>query len=54
MVEATDGKGSATRSVAYAGARCGDAVLNGLIGTPIAECAYMQSGVLPEKFPELD
>ena len=54
MDEATGGKGSATRSVAYAGARCGDAVLNGLIGTPIAEGAYMQSGVLPDKLPESD
>jgi len=38
-------KGSATLSMAYAGARFGYAVLNGLSGTPTTECAYVKSDV---------
>jgi len=45
VVEAKAGKGSATLSMAYAGARFGYAVLNGLGGTPTTECAYVKSGV---------
>lgn len=48
VVEAKGGKGSATLSMAYAGARFGYAVLNGLAGTPTTECAYVQSSVVPE------
>jgi malate dehydrogenase len=45
VVEAKAGKGSATLSMAYAGARFGNAVLNGLSGTPTVECAYCMSSV---------
>merc|ERR1712232_884147 len=48
VVDAKAGKGSATLSMAYAGARFGYAVLNGLSGTPTTECAYVQSSVVPE------
>merc|ERR1712139_174513 len=43
VVNAKDGKGSATLSMAYAGAKLGKAVLAGLAGTPTQECAYVQS-----------
>jgi len=43
VVNAKDGKGSATLSMAYAGARLGKAVLAGLAGTPTTECAYVVS-----------
>merc|ERR1712232_197370 len=45
VVEAKAGKGSATLSMAYAGARFGSAVLAGLNGTPTTECAYVKSSV---------
>merc|ERR1712137_1237601 len=45
VVEAKAGKGSATLSMAYAGARFGSAVLAGLGGTPTTECAYVKSSV---------
>merc|ERR1719409_2205963 len=45
VVMAKNGKGSATLSMAYAGARMGRAVLAGLAGTPVTECAYVQSNV---------
>merc|ERR1712232_1497804 len=45
VVEAKAGKGSATLSMAYAGARFGSAVLAGLSGTPTTECAYLASSV---------
>ena len=45
VVNAKDGKGSATLSMAYAGARLGKAVLAGLAGTPTTECAYVASYV---------
>merc|ERR1712203_22768 len=48
VVEAKGGKGSATLSMAYAGARFGYAVLNGLSGTPTTECAYVMSSVVPD------
>jgi len=48
VVNAKDGKGSATLSMAYAGARLGKAVLAGLAGTPTTECAYVASqGISP-------
>ena len=40
------GKGSATLSMAYAGARFGSAVLQGLAGQDAIECAYVQSDVV--------
>merc|ERR1712232_1372658 len=43
VVAAKNGKGSATLSMAYAGARLGRAVLSGLSGTPVVECAYVES-----------
>merc|ERR1712187_454103 len=48
VVNAKGGKGSATLSMAYAGARFGYAVLNGLSGTPTTECAYVMSSVVPD------
>merc|ERR1712194_331863 len=45
VVEAKAGKGSATLSMAYAGARFGSAVLAGLGGTPTTECVYVKSSV---------
>merc|ERR1712151_1329528 len=48
VVNAKAGKGSATLSMAYSGARFGYAVLNGLGGTPTTECAYVMSSVVPE------
>merc|ERR1712087_683815 len=47
VVNAKNGKGSATLSMAYAGARLGKAVLAGLNGTPTTECAYVMSDVMP-------
>jgi len=41
VVEAKNGKGSATLSMAYAGARLGKAVLAGLAGGSPVECAYV-------------
>merc|ERR1712151_1271980 len=43
VVNAKAGKGSATLSMAYAGARLGKAVLAGLNGVPTTECAYVRS-----------
>lgn len=48
VVNAKNGKGSATLSMAYAGARLGGAVLSGLAGQPTTECAYVLSDVRPE------
>merc|ERR1719240_2141930 len=48
VVEAKGGKGSATLSMAYAGARLGSAVVAGLSGTPTTECAYVMSSVEPD------
>merc|ERR1712227_877975 len=48
VVNAKAGKGSATLSMAYAGARLGKAVLSGLNGVETTECAYVaSSGDLP-------
>jgi malate dehydrogenase len=46
VVNAKGGKGSATLSMAYAGARFGSAVLQGLAGQECVECAYVQSNVV--------
>merc|ERR1711953_184128 len=46
VVKAKNGKGSATLSMAYAGARLGKAILSGLAGVPVTECAYVESSVL--------
>eukprot|EP00812_Abedinium_dasypus_P000471 NODE_1055_length_1255_cov_487.025000.p2 GENE.NODE_1055_length_1255_cov_487.025000~~NODE_1055_length_1255_cov_487.025000.p2 ORF type:complete len:329 (-),score=113.30 NODE_1055_length_1255_cov_487.025000:185-1171(-) len=43
VVKAKNGKGSATLSMGYAGARLGSAVLAALAGTPTTECAYVPS-----------
>jgi malate dehydrogenase len=48
VVNAKDGKGSATLSMAYAGARLGKAVLAGLAGKPTTECAYVVSDGVSE------
>lgn len=45
VVDAKNGKGSATLSMAYAGARFGKAVLAGLAGRRRVECAYCKSDV---------
>merc|ERR1711862_238877 len=45
VVNAKGGKGSATLSMAYAGARLASAVLSGLAGEPKVECAYVLSSV---------
>jgi len=48
VVNAKAGKGSATLSMGYAGARLGKAILAGLSGTPTTECAYVMSNLYPE------
>merc|ERR1712139_151854 len=45
VVKAKNGKGSATLSMAYAGARLGKAVLKGLKGIDATECAYVESTI---------
>jgi len=50
VVNAKNGKGSATLSMAYAGARLGKAVLSGLAGRRTVECAYVASDI-EEGFP---
>merc|ERR1712056_133969 len=45
VVNAKGGKGSATLSMAYAGARLGKSVLAGLAGRSPVECAYCKSEV---------
>merc|ERR1719223_2725081 len=44
VVNAKGGKGSATLSMAYAGAKFGNAVLCGLAGADTMECAYVMRG----------
>merc|ERR1711879_1132132 len=48
VVNAKNGKGSATLSMGYAGSRLGKAVLAGLAGTPTTECAYVMSDIEPD------
>mmetsp|Transcript_38448 Transcript_38448/g.77344 ORF Transcript_38448/g.77344 Transcript_38448/m.77344 type:complete len:232 (-) Transcript_38448:105-800(-) len=48
VVNAKGGKGSATLSMAYAGARLGKAVLAGLSGRKRVECAYVASTVMED------
>merc|ERR1712232_1036534 len=43
VVEAKGGKGSATLSMAYAGARFGSSILAGLQGRRRVECSYVKS-----------
>merc|ERR1711957_1149921 len=50
VVEAKAGKGSATLSMAYAGARFGRSILAGLAGRRRTECAYVASDLF-EDFP---
>merc|ERR1719215_1518757 len=45
VVDAKGGKGSATLSMAYAGARFGKSVLAGLSGRKRVECAYCKSDI---------
>lgn len=45
VVNAKGGKGSATLSMAYAGARLGSAILAGLAGEKRTECAYVKTDV---------
>merc|ERR1711933_505005 len=45
MGKAKNGKGSATLSMGYAGARFGKAILQGLADTPATECAYVESTI---------
>merc|ERR1712217_688689 len=47
VVNAKNGKGSATLSMAYAGARLASAVLRGLAGGQATECAYVRSDAMP-------
>jgi malate dehydrogenase len=47
VVNAKGGKGSATLSMAYSGARLGGAVLSGLAGRKRTECAYVKSDLFP-------
>jgi malate dehydrogenase len=46
VVNAKNGKGSATLSMAYAGARFASSVLAGLAGEPKVECAYVMSNLV--------
>ncbi|KAL3736113.1 hypothetical protein ACJRO7_025117 [Eucalyptus globulus] len=49
VVEAKAGKGSATLSMAYAGALFADACLKGLNGVPdVVECSFVQSSIITE------
>jgi len=50
VVQAKAGKGSATLSMAYAGARLGSAVLAGLDGDETTECAYVESAEAPTPY----
>merc|ERR1712072_1491285 len=45
VVDAKGGKGSATLSMGYAGARLGSSILAGLAGRRRVECAYVKSDV---------
>jgi len=47
VVKAKNGKGSATLSMAYSGAKLGNAVLRGLAGVRTTECAYVESSIVP-------
>merc|ERR1712139_247400 len=45
VVNAKGDKGSATLSMAYAGARLASSILSGLAGEPKVECAYVMSSI---------
>jgi len=51
VVDAKGGKGSATLSMAYAGAKFANAILAGLGGKATTECAYLKSPVGGEDCP---
>lgn len=48
VVNAKNGKGSATLSMAYAGSRLASAVLAGLAGETRTECAYVMTDIVPD------
>merc|ERR1712014_359501 len=48
VVNAKGGKGSATLSMAYAGAKLASSILAGLQGRRRVECAYVKSDVMPD------
>lgn len=48
VVKAKAGAGSATLSMAYAGAKFANAILKGLKGEPSIECSYVQSDACPD------
>lgn len=48
VVAAKNGKGSATLSMGFAGARLGAAILKGLNGELTTECAYVMTDIVPE------
>ena len=51
VVQAKEGKGSATLSMAYAGALFADAAIRGLNGAPdVVECTYVESSVTEVPF----
>lgn len=51
IVKAKAGKGSATLSMAYAGARFCFSLINGLLGKPnVVECSYVDSDVTDAKY----
>merc|ERR1712028_142134 len=50
VVNAKNGKGSATLSMGYAGARLGRSILAGLAGTPTDACAYVKSSITSRPF----
>ena len=50
VVTAKAGTGSATLSMAYAGALFAEAVLKGLTGTQVTECAYVASSITEVPF----
>merc|ERR1712178_244300 len=45
VVNAKNGKGSATLSMAYSGAKFGSAILAGLAGRRRVECAYVKTDI---------
>ena len=50
VVTAKAGTGSATLSMAYAGALFAEALLKGLTGTQVTECAYVASSITEVPF----
>merc|ERR1719223_2727682 len=50
VVEAKAGTGSATLSMAFAGARFADSLLRAAKGEHVVECAYVESDVTSSKY----